>query len=474
MFAGRLRELAALQRLLTTDEPALILVTGARRIGKSRLVREACVHGNVINFRAGEETPRLSFQAFKRACLRHLPDADLDVFGDWQGLLGGLAAEAARSQKGLTLVIDNFSSLSDADAGLPLIIRNFWRSGAAEAGAMKLVLIGENIARMTELTRGQPTSAEHALADCAPELFDLMPLPLQDSAGFFPGYTHEARIAAYAIFGGVPGYLAACDPQKPLAGNILDLLLAPDSRLIDEPLAVLSHGLRDVKVYASILRAIANGHRESGDIRSFVMGAATGMSISSYLERLRALRLIDGERSLDADPKSRYMRFAICDPLTRFWNLFVQPNRGVIDEGGGRDLFENTIKRQLADYMVSAFETICRDFVRSHGSRLFGVHPVAVGQMWGPGYNIPVAGRQPGRGLLVGACAWQVQSVSEAGFAHLAQQARKSGQGPDSLTAPEPDYVLFSRSGFSADLKSFADQSPHLRLLTPADILDAA
>ncbi len=473
MFAGRARELAALRRLLTTPEPALVLVTGGRLMGKSRLVREACDHKNVIIFRAAEETARLNFQAFKRTCLQRLPNAGLDAATDWPGLLTALAATSAHALA-LVLVLDNFSTLSDADETLPFIIRNFWRSGAAAAGGMKLVLVGANIARMTALTHGSPAMAEHALSDCAPELFDLMPLPLHEAAAFFPSYTPEARIAAYAIFGGVPAYLASCDPDKPLAGNILDLMLVADGRLVDEPLHILSYGLRDVKVYASILRAIANGHRESGEIRTFVMGAQTGMSISSYLERLRAMRLIEGVRSLDADPKSRYMRFTICDPLTRFWNLFVQPNRGTIENGGGRDLFETTIRRQLGDYMVSGFEAICRNYIRSHGDHLFNVRPPAVGQMWGQGYNIPVAACQPGRGPLFGACAWQVQAVSEAGLAHLTQQARLSGFWPEDDDQPEPDYVLFSRSGFTPDVESHARQSPHLRLVTPADIFEAA
>ncbi len=439
-------------------------------MGKSRLIREACNHRNVITFRAAKETARLNFQAFRRTCLQHMPDCGLEMQDDWQGLL---AAVAAVAQPGLVLVLDNFSMLTDADETLPFIIRDFCRAGHGHAARLKLILCGDNIARMTALTRGASAKADHALADCDPQLFDLTPLPLHEAAGFFPSYTPEARIAAYAIFGGVPAYLAACDAEKPLAANIVDLLMTPDGRLVDEPLRALAHDLRDVKVYASILRAIANGHRESGEIRSFVMGAQTGMSISSYLEKLRAMRLIKGARALDADAKSRNMRFTISDPLTRFWNLFVQPNRGIIERDGGRELFETTIRRQLGDYMILGFETICRGYVRNQGDRLFGVRPQAVGQLWGQGYNIPIAARQYGRGALLGACAWQTQPVGGAGYAHLTQQARLSGFGPEDDGHP-PDYALFSRSGFSSDLEAVARQSPHLKLVAPADMLHPA
>ncbi|MEI9903568.1 MAG: ATP-binding protein [Asticcacaulis sp.] len=471
MFAGRTIELADLRRRLDSADAEVIVVTGHRRTGKSRLIAEACEHRNVIAFQAADETARLNFQAFRRTCIQALGPAGLDTCNDWATLLDTLAARA-RTQPGLVVVLDNFNALCEADETLPFVLRGFCRTALMEGGQLKLILSGSNVARMTDLTRGSPSQARHALAGLRTRLFELAPLTLREAAAFFPNYTDEARIAAYAVFGGVPAYLAACDPDKSLAVNIVELLLSPYGRLVDEPAHTLAHDLRDVKVYASILRAIANGCRESGEIRSFIMGAQTGMSISPYLEKLSAMRLIAGARAFDADPKARYMRFSICDPLTRFWNLFVQPNRLVIDQGGGAALFETTIKRQLGDYMVLGFEAICRDHAATYGDELFGARFEAVGQAWGDGYNLAIAGRLVGQRPLFGACAWQTRAVGDAGFAYLEQQARLSGLWPeDGGALSPPAYVVFSRSGFEAEITERARLSPNLRLVTPADIL---
>ncbi len=474
MFVGRTRELTALRDQLASPKSALIVVTGRRRIGKTRLILEACGTREIICFQASHETARLNFEAFKRVCTEKLADyVDLDSQTEWLGLLSCLAI-AARQTPGLIVVLDNFSTLCEVEESLPVTLRMFWQSGLPSDSGLKLILSGANTSRMTELTRGRPTQAEHALAGCDPVLFDLGPLPLQEAAGFFPDYSHDACIAAYAIFGGVPAYLQACHPGRTLRANVIELLLQPEGRLTEEPERMLSADLRDIKVYASILRAIANGYRESSEIRAFAMGPQSSVSISSYLERLRAMRMINDVRSLDADPKARYIRFAISDPLTRFWHLFVQPHRVQIVRGEGEALFDTTIKRQLGDYMVPGFEDICRDFVRTRSETLFEAPAEAVGQMWGPDYDIPIAGRLSDRSLLFGACEWHTRKLGQSGADYLMQQVGRTEFAPE-LTGNRPSwYVLFSRSGFTSDVEDHARQLGTLKLVTSADIVGLA
>jgi uncharacterized protein len=479
MFAGRAKELTALAAALDSPQPALILITGRPRIGKSRLIHEACHHRPVIYLQAAQQTARLNFLAFKQACLRELGTASgLETQNEWLGLLSCVAI-AAQSRDELVVVLDNFSALCDSNETLPFTIRTIWQSGLVNRGRLKLILCGSNISKITDLTRGTPALAQHALSDCKTELFDIGPLPPHETVDFFPEYSDEARVAAYAIFGGVPAYLRLCQPGKTLAGNIVDLLLRPDGQLLDEPAHLLANDLRDAKVYASILRSISIGYRESGDIKSFIMGGQTGMSISPYLEKLKTMRLISDVRTIDADPKARNIRFSIQDPLTRFWNLFIQPNRLQIDRGHGQQLFDTTIKRQISDYMVLGFEDICRDYMRNRAQELLTASSETVGQMWGTGYNIAIAGRLTDRTPIFGACEWHTRAVGEAGAEHLIQQVRLSDQAPESPLArveqaPLPYYVLFSRSGFTPELQNRADKSDDLRLVTPSEIVRVA
>ncbi len=474
MFIGRTQELAALKAALDAPDAALIVVTGRRRVGKSRLVREACRGRTVIHLPAQDETGRLIFDAFKRACLTHFGDhTHIEQQTEWLGLLSSVAI-AAKATPGLVIVFDNFTALSDAEEAIAGIIRTFWLSGLPALSGLKLILSGANITRMTELAHGTPGVVAHSLATCEPLFFDLLPLPVRDAAQFFPGYTDEARIAAYAIFGGVPAYLEACNPDEPLRANIVRLILSPDGRLIDEPSRQLAAEMRDIKVYASILRAISNGYHESGEIRSFVMGDHSGVSISSYLEKLRLMRFIGDNRSIDAGPKARYIRFTVSDALFRFWNLFVQPNRAAIDAGDGDQLFETTIKRQLGDYMLPGFEAICREFMRLHGDEVFGASAENVGQAWGQGYHIAVAGRLIDQRPLFGASEWHTRAVGSGGADYLIRQARLSEAAAGATIHPHPAYALFARSGFTDDIRERAKEADSLKLITPAQIVRRA
>ena len=431
----------------------------------------------MIYLPASAETARLNFQSFKRACLALVgSEAGLEGQKDWMGLLSSIAI-AAQKRPDLVIVLDNFSVLCEADETLPFTIRTFWQSGIMAHSNLKLILSGSNIMRMTDLTRGTPALAQHALAGCAPQLIDVGPLSLQEARQHFQDWSAEACIAAYAIFGGVPANLLALAPEKGLRTNIIDLLLTPNGRLVDEAISQLTHELRDIKVYASILRAISNGYRESGEIKSFIMGGQTGMSISAYLEKLRNMRLIRDVRALDADPKSRYIRFAITDPLTRFYNLFVQPNRVAIDRGEGADIFDSKIRHQLGDYMLVGFEDICRDFVRNHGHAIFGFRPDGVGQTWGNGFDIAIAGRLTDKTPFFGACAWSTRPVGEAGAEYLIQQVKRTDYVPENVSndgrIPPAKYVMFSRAGFTEDVRGQVLQAHEFKLVTPEELVRA-
>jgi hypothetical protein len=191
------------------------------------------------------------------------------------------------------------------------------------------------------------------------------------------------------------------------------------------------------------------------------------------------MRLINDVRAIDADPKARYIRFAISDPLTRFYNLFIQPNRVAIDHGEGATLFETKIRHQLSDYMLTGFEDVCRDYVRDHSEGLFSLPTEVVGQMWGAGFDIPIAGRLVDRTPVFGACAWSTRSVGEAGAEFLMQQVRHTDYAPENpMTpggkAPLPNYVMFSRSGFTSEVQDRARQSGLLKLVTPNEIVRPA
>ena len=465
MFVGRERELAALKKEFDAPRPALLIVYGRRRVGKSRLIQEAVAGRRVVYFQASRETILLNLDSFKRDVAVSLgEDPILAGLSTWISVLHYLG-DIAWTTPSLIVVLDEFSFLCDGDPALPSIIQKFWDAERTRGGTLKLVLCGSIISSM-----GGLLAEKNPLYGRQTGVFDIEPLPLRDAALFFPDYSPEEKIIAYAMLGGVPYYLEACDPKVSLKDNTLALLLSNNGRLIDEPTNLLQSELREIKVYSSVLHAIADGCRDSNAIKNRVIGAAPGTSISPYLDRLQAMRLIRAERSLDADAKARNTRYVITDPLVAFWSRFVRPNASSITLGFGEDVYRHKVAPELSLFMGDAFEEICREDLRRFSQEFLSAPAQDIGKIWAADYDLDGAGLLLDGTMVYGECKWWLKPVGENILEKLITEAARTTYGAGQ---PRRHFVLYSRLGFTDDLVRRASSDPSIHLRTLGDLVAA-
>ena len=98
----------------------------------------------------------------------------------------------------------------------------------------------------------------------------LEPLPFSALAEFFPKWDADARVAAYAMVGGIPAYFNWFDPDLDLIDNIRQTILSPGSMFLAEPAFLLYDEVREPNSYLSILKAIGGGAHLNGDRRTGV------------------------------------------------------------------------------------------------------------------------------------------------------------------------------------------------------------
>lgn len=464
-FIGREPELTALRKEFAQKRPSLLIVYGRRRVGKSRLLQEAVSGRPFIYFQASRETSVLNIEALKRTIAAVLgPDPLLAGLSGWEGIFHYLAG-AAKRQPGLAIILDEFSYLCDSDPALPSVLQKFWDSGQPNEGRLKLILCGSVISSMEALL-----AERNPLYGRQTGKFDIRPLILRDSAKFFPTYSAEDKILAYAIFGGIPYYLEACDPNRSLEINVNDLLLSRTGRLFEEPANILQSELREVKIYSSIVHAIASGAREHNEIKTKALGSDAKISLSPYLDQLTAMRLVRVVRSIDAAPKSRNNRYIISDRLMDFWHRFVGPNAESISLGFGSDVWKRQIAPRLSDYMGPVFEEICRDHARLHSQEILHAPAQTVGQLWAADYDIDVTGRLLDGAALYGECKWSTSLIGENILDLLLERAGKTDYGKE---AKMSYHLIYSRTGFTDSLRARGGTTPSLRLLTLSDLLGA-
>jgi AAA+ ATPase superfamily predicted ATPase len=463
MFVGRTREIARLREEFATPRASLLVIYGRRRVGKSTLLREATLDVPHVFYQATRVTAALNLESLKAEIARSLGADDLLTgLGDWLSVLTYLARKADATP-GLVVVLDEFPYIAEADSAIPSIIQKFWDSGAPQTGLLNLVLCGSMIAHMEDLlAERNPLYGRKTLA------MDVEPLPLRDAVRFFPGYSAENRLIAYAIFGGIPFYLQLCDSRVSLEQNVTKLLLTNAGALVDEPTVLLQSELRDIQRYASIMAAIADGCTKLGEISGRVGDIGDSTRLTPYMERLNRMRLVRATRSLDAEPKSRDRRYFIADSLMSFWHRFVRPNMSSVTQGFGADVWRHQIVPGLDGFMGRAFEEICREHARSHSQECLPAPAQQIGQVWGADYDIDVAGRLLDGSMLYGECKWRRAMVEEDVLNTLIDRAEKTTYGRG---IEDRHFVLYARTGYKDSVRERATADKRIVLHTPDTIL---
>jgi AAA+ ATPase superfamily predicted ATPase len=464
LFFGRDQELAVIERELSRPRPSVAILRGRRRVGKSRLLVEATQAFPTIYYQATKIAGSMSLLLFKAEISRVIEsDPVLESLSDWLGVLTYLEQVAAERMPGLTVVLDEFPYLCDTDPALPSVLQKFC-DGVRERGTrLNLVLCGSKISFMEELLgEKNPLHGRQTLD------LDLGPLSFRDAARFFPEWSADEQLRAYGILGGIPYYLKLCEPEFNLGENLLDLVLKMGAPLADEPNNLLQAELRDVTRYATILRAVAEGCTDSGAIIGRAREMKDSSALAPYIQKLAELRLIRIVRSLDATERERDRRYYLDDPFLAFWYRFYLPNLSPLAAGNIEDVWWHGIEPRLDDHMGGMFEWICRDYARRYLKEVLPTAAQEVGQIWAADYDIDVAGRLLNGAAFAGECKWWSNPVGMNVLQRLRDTATRSTYERD---ARERYLLLFSRSGFTPELRREQKRDPYLRLIGPDELL---
>ena len=453
-FVDRDIELDQLTDCYESETADFVVIYGRRRLGKSELVRQSISdRDDAIYYQAVESTAPNQREQFVDIATAQFPSLQ-NVRSDWEALLEALGKEDA------IVVIDEFPFLIEEDESLPSRIQRIWDMELQETG-MTLILVGSSISVM----ENKVLSGSAPLYGRRTATIDLKPLDVADTRQFFPEYDPETAIIAWSIYGGTPYYLQTIDPDQPLGTNVQQAILSERGLLYSEPEFLLRTELRQPNTYFSILRALAHGRRTPNEIAG--MAGVDSGSLSTYLQKLRRLRLVERHIPVTESPTaSKRGRYRIADPLFRFWFRFVYGNQDqlrILDD----DAYDELVAPDLADYVSPLFEHLCQRALPNLIDRQFR----DVGQWWFKEHELDVLGLTD-EGLVAGECKFTSQPVSEGILGDLERTTSEVrwSEGP---VDGEPQYILFSRSGYTDDLEDVADIREDVQLFSLSDLINS-
>ncbi|MBM3147276.1 MAG: hypothetical protein FJ000_05200 [Actinobacteria bacterium] len=431
---GQLRELAA-------DPPALVILRGRRRIGKTYLLRVALTGDRVIHFQAEEQPRTLQLEAFAKECSRLIPGAPPLSFAAWADAFRFIGDQAAQAGP-LSIALDEFQYLASSDPALVSTIQRFWDQWDSDRTPVMLVLSGSALSFMQGLLTGsRPTFGRSVYRPV------LLPLTYRDCAAFAPhGASSDTLVERFAVLGGTPQYQRWAGSRS-LARILSETVLPPDAPLHSEPenLIRLEEGIRGPGPYFGVLQAIAEGYTSTSTIAGRL--EVKQQLATQHLSRLQQLGYVARVEPLEPGHKGAVRgHWKTIDPYFRFWFRYVLVNRSRLARGR-IDEVAAEIREDLPSFTGPVFEDICRDWVGRYSA--LGDGALEVGSWWSRRSDVEVdvvTLQKKGYGLL-GSCKWWRRRVGVAELDDLYRA--RAALGPN---AAQARLVLFARGGFTREL----------------------
>lgn len=348
-FIDREDETGILEEEWNKNHSRLIILYGRRRIGKTRLITEFSKDKPGIMVFAEDTAPRLQIRNMQSECAKFFDDdllASLDLI-TWDQLFTYIAEKSL--PKRTYLIIDEFTYLIKNDPSVLSGLQKSWDTKLSMSNWC-IILCGS----MLGLMSGLALSSTSPLYGRRTRDIFLEPLPFMHARKFLSVPFKEA-LRIYLTIGGVPEYLLKAEDYRSFREFISREFFDRYGYFYREPYFLLTQEFRELKMYQSILNAVAIGNTTPAAIAQFC--GTDARHLYPYLESMARLGII--EREEPAFLKSKNGVYRVKDSLFDFWFNFIFPHRQEIETSG-----YVPADQELDSYFGRRYESfVRRDFI---------------------------------------------------------------------------------------------------------------
>lgn len=457
------REWAALTQFSgdRTAGATLGLVYGRRRQGKTLMLELLSEATGGFMFTAREQSNRQNLTDLSAAYAAYTGQPPTLRFGSWQDVTDALLRIGAGSDDPVPVILDEFPHLTFQEGSLPSLIQIALspRSFASRHTRTRLILCGSASSVMRGLLgQGAPLRGRAKL-----ELV-LRPFPFREAASFW-GLDSDPELAfrVDAILGGTPAYRAmAYDPpesRRSFDRWVSERILNPASATFREGNLLLREeaGVADPTPYHAVLTAIAGGATRRSEIAGLLGRPSTG--VGHLLEGLEQVGLV---ARLEDAFRRRRGAYRLTDPLIRLHSLVIDRNEGALVRGLAARVWAASTDLVSSRIYGPHLEDLAREWCVSHaGSTTLGGEPhqvlpaVLPCRVHHQGHELDVvvidhSAAQRRRVVAVGEAKATGDPVDQS---QLRRLEHLCDLVPDSLAPTPPRLLLFSRAGFTHQLR---------------------
>ena len=367
-FFGRKKELSVIQeelKLVGEQRSArMIVVTGRRRIGKTRLIEQSLMNSRI---------PTVQFIFYPYAIESVLVKEFLSEIGQKLGLnylpacttvvdVLAFLFDVAKT-KPINIVIDECQEIDHVDPAFWGKLQALWDRNKRQC-SLALFLCGSVASAMKHIFEdySQPLFGRvDRIIQLAPFAPDEIKEILTD---FNPQYAPDDLLALYVMTGGVAQYIEYLLERSSFhLKEMVEVAVNPTSFFLNEGNIMLANEFRaEYGIYYLILQKMAQGVTKREELQNFI-----SKSIGGYLAKLENFYgLIGRNEPLFSENAYKKSRFKMTDRYLMFWFAFLNdPQR--IGAGNFRSIKDNIFchyetfsGRALEQYFLEKYKSESR------------------------------------------------------------------------------------------------------------------
>jgi AAA+ ATPase superfamily predicted ATPase len=346
-FIGRVSELKELQALKHKKSASLCVISGRRRIGKSRLAEEFGKTYTYYSFSgippSKGTTAELQRKAFAIQLEKyvHIPLR----YDSWYELLH-FFAQHIKAQNCVVL-LDEISWMGSEDPEFLGILKTVWDQCFKQNEQLVLILCGSVSHWITKNILSHTGFIGRISLH-----IKLKELSLKESSMFwnYPNSNASAFeiLKVLACVGGIPRYLEEINPKETAEENIRRLCFKPSGVLFSEFNQIFSDLFdKRASFYKTILEALVDGAKERNEIAEALNLPPNG-ALTEYLDHLIEAGFIQRDFAWGFLSKniSKQSKYRLSDNYLRFYLKYIEKQRNSIERG----LFESIHLSQMSGW----------------------------------------------------------------------------------------------------------------------------
>jgi hypothetical protein len=324
-----LEQLSNIRERAFTGHSQLTVITGRRRIGKTKLIIKSCEDSPTVYLFVSRNNEAdlcsIFSESVRRSLNCYIPDGIRSFVQLFEQIM------VMGQQSAFNLVIDEFQEFLNINPSIYSGIQDVW-DRYKDRTHVNLIASGSILSMMHKIFMdyGEPL---YGRCDTIIRLRSFSTSVLREIiSDYNPSYSNDDLLALYTVTGGVPKYVELLmDRGAYCVTDIIDCVLEENSIFLEEGTILLATEFgKKYGNYFSILSAIASGRNTAAEI-SAAVGDTGVMGMLARLED--DYELISRKRPICSKERSQNVRYEINDKFLRFWFRYVSRHQNLIQMG---------------------------------------------------------------------------------------------------------------------------------------------